>query len=274
MAVKLGKTQTFSREINTELVLNLLRNKPCSGTEIAHELLLSHATASSIIKQLLEINVIKIDETKSICGLGRKRVLYVLNPDYSLILGINISNLHASISLMDFSQKIIATTDLQIEKYSKSTIYDLALVSSKLLIENNKNNVPVKSVVIALPGRVNQKTGELVLSSQFDKELFSESHFIQKTFEKLFKDATVTLENDNNIMTYGEIYNGALKDVTNGVYFNIDYGVGGGIVLNKQIFLGDMGFAGEFGLIKHYDGKVYDHIDEFISLRVLREKAR
>ena len=65
MAVKLGKTQTFSREINTELVLNLLRNKPCSGTEIAHELLLSHATASSIIKQLLEINVIKIDETKS-----------------------------------------------------------------------------------------------------------------------------------------------------------------------------------------------------------------
>ena len=78
MAVKLGKTQTFSREINTELVLNLLRNKPCSGTEIAHELLLSHATASSIIKQLLEINVIKIDETKSICGLGRKRVLYVL----------------------------------------------------------------------------------------------------------------------------------------------------------------------------------------------------
>ena len=150
----------------------------------------------------------------------------------------------------------------------------MALVSSKLLIENNKNNVPVKSVVIALPGRVNQKTGELVLSSQFDKELFSESHFIQKTFEKLFKDATVTLENDNNIMTYGEIYNGALKDVTNGVYFNIDYGVGGGIVLNKQIFLGDMGFAGEFGLIKHYDGKVYDHIDEFISLRILREKAR
>lgn len=272
-SMKLGKTQTFSREINTELVLRLLKQQPCSGTEIATKLSLSHATVSSIIKQLLSMGIIKIEETKSMYGLGRKRVLYVLNPNYGLILGVNISNLHATISLIDFASNVLVRKDVLVDKYNRSAIYELVLESSKLLIDNNAGNIPLKTVVIALPGRVNNKTGELILSSQFDSELFTEQHFIRRAFEKQFASASVLLANDNTIMTYGELYEGDLKNVENGVYFNIDYGVGGGIVINKELYVGDMGYAGEFGLIRYYNGEEYQAIDEFISLRSLIEKS-
>ena len=272
MSIK-GKNQTFSREINVELVLSLLREHPCSGTELASKLSLSNATVSSIIKDLLEQGVIRQNETTSINGIGRKRVNYEINPEYGLILGVNISNMHAMVSLINTKQDIIAVSDVQVKRYDREAMYELVLEASKLLISENKKNIPLRCIVITLPGRVNSKTGELALSIQFDKELFSEHHAIQNLFDKQFPNIPIILANDNNVMSIGELYNGGLKDVDNGIYFNIDFGIGGGLIINNTLFEGDLGYAGEFGLIKYFDGEKYNAIDEFVSLRALSLEA-
>ena len=267
-----GKNQTFSREINNELVLSILRERPCSGTELASKLSLSNATVSSIIKDLLEQGVIRQETTTSINGIGRKRINFEINPDYGLILGVNISNLHAIVSLINTKEEVIAESDLLVKKYNRQAMYELVLEASKLLI-NNKNNIPLKVIVITLPGRVNSKTGDLTLSIQFDQELFTEEHVIQHIFDKQFPGIPVILANDNNVMSIGELNNGDLKNCHNGLYFNIDFGIGGGIILNNSVYEGDVGYAGEFGLIKYFDGNSFAPIDEFVSLRVLAEKA-
>ena len=268
MSVK-GKNQTFSREINVELVLSLLRERPCSGTELASKLSLSNATVSSIIKDLLDQGVIRLHESTSINGIGRKRINYEINPNFGLILGINISNMHALVSLIDAKENVIASGDLQVKKYNREAMYELVLEASKLLISENKTNIKLRCIVITLPGRVNSKTGELVLSIQFEKELFSENHVIQNMFDKQFPGVPVLLANDNNVMSVGELNNGGLKNVGNGMYFNIDYGIGGGLIINNKLFEGDLGYAGEFGLIKYFNGTSYSAIDEFVSLRAL-----
>lgn len=268
-----GKNQTFSRQINTELVLSLLRERPYSGTELADKLSLSNATVSSIIKNLVEIGIIRVNEATSLTGLGRKRINYEINPNYGIILGVNISNFHAIVSLIDAKENLIACGDVQVAKYDRQAMYDLVLESSKLLISENKENIKLRCIVITLPGRVNSKTGELVLSVQFDKELFSESHMIQNLFNKQFPGVPVLLANDNNVMSIGELYNGDLKKVNNGLYFNIDMGIGGGIIIDNKLFEGDFGYAGEFGLIKYYDGQDFKEVDEFVSLRALCLKA-
>lgn len=268
-----GKNQTFSREINNELVLSLLREHPCSGTELASKLSLSNATVSSIIKDLLEQGIIRQNETTSINGIGRRRINFEINPEYGLILGINISNMHALVSLIDTKENVIASGDIQIKKYDRQAMLELVLEASKLLISENKKNTKLRVIVITLPGRVNSRTGELALSIQFDKELFTEEHAIQHLFDKQFPGVPIILANDNNVMSIGELNNGGLKNVNNGLYFNIDYGIGGGIVINHKIFEGDLGYSGEFGLIKYFDGKSYSAIDEFVSLRALCLKA-
>ena len=269
----LGKNQTFSREINNELVLSLLRERPYSGTELADRLSLSNATVSSIIKDLLEQGAIRQETTTSISGIGRKRINFEINPEYGLILGINISNLHASVSLINCKEEIIAESDLLVENYNRQAMYELVLEASKLLLSENKNNTPLKVIVITLPGRVNSKTGDLTLSIQFDQELFTEEHVIQRMFDKQFPDVPVILANDNNVMSLGELHNGGLKNCKNGLYFNIDYGIGGGLIIDNAFYGGDVGYAGEFGLIKYFDGKEFKAIDEFVSIRILLDKA-
>lgn len=268
-----GKNQTFSREINLKLTLKLLRGRSYSGTELASTLSLSHATSSSIIKELEKVGIIRVDTTTSLFGCGRKRVNYELNPEYGLILGINISNLHATISLIDITQKVLATSDLLIDKYNRDAIYELILASSKIVMENNNKNIPLKCIVITLPGMVDKLSDDLVKSKQFDKELFIEKHFIQNSFKKMFNDVPIILENDNNVMTLGEQNNGALQNVKNGVYFNIDYGIGGGFIIDNELYFGDSGFAGEFGLIRYFDGVAFQAIDDIVSLRALKEKT-
>ncbi len=273
MTNTIGKNQTFSRKCNIELVLNMIREKPCSASELASVLSLSNATLSSILKELSDVGVICVNEVTSISGLGRKRVNYEINRDYGLILTINISNFHAQTSLVNMQQEIIASNDMTISQYDTSSFYQLILEAEKILRNNNPKNIPLRHIAITLPGRVNSVTGELLLSCQFDKELFSEKHFIQNSFKKQFGDIPISLANDINAFTVGELRNGQLKGIKNAVFINIDYGIGGGLVIDGKPFYGDLGYAGEFGLIKYYNGKDYESIDEFVSIRALCEKA-
>ncbi len=66
----------------------------------------------------------------------------------------------------------------------------------------------------------------------------------------------VKVVNDGQAAIYGEAIFGAGKDVQNVVGFTIGTGIGGGIVLNKKIFLGAQGIAGHLGfLIIDFMGK-------------------
>ena len=270
---KEGKNQSFPRECNVDLVINCLKESPRSGTEIADILSLSNATVSSIIKDLTERGIIEILNFTSISGLGRKRIVYQINKMHALVLSINISNLHAIISISNLHEEIMNSIDIQVEKYDASTIYQLILEATKLLMNYSPKESPLGYIVISLPGMVNAKTGELVLSKQFDKELFSEKHFIQNVFRKQFPDTPVLLINDINLMTLGEMHQGEFDGVNNAVYISVDYGVGGGLVINSQIFEGDLGYAGEFGLMKYYNGVKEEPIDEAISIRALVDQS-
>ena len=58
------------------------------------------------------------------------------------------------------------------------------------------------------------------------------------------------LENDVNCAALGEKWLGAGKDEENFVCLTIGTGIGGGIILNNDIFRGDTCVAGEFGHIQ------------------------
>lgn len=270
--MKIGKDQTYSRELNSSLVLQMLSEGPYSGTELADELSLSNATISSIIKSLEKLGIIRIKESTSISGYGRKRVLYEINPTYGYILSINISNLHAVIAISDLHHQIIKKNDIPIEKYDAEAIHYI-VDETKILIGEDIQKQTILHIVISVPGRVNLKTGELALSKQFDSELFKEKNYIQNAFLGEFPNVDITLINDINLQAIGEQYSGNLKDVNNACYLSIDYGVGGAIFINSKLFTGDLGYAGEFGLIKYHKDNQYLPIDEFISLRSLCDQA-
>ncbi len=57
----------------------------------------------------------------------------------------------------------------------------------------------------------------------------------------------VVIENDANVAAWGEHKVGAAKGVPSCAVFTLGTGVGGGIVINNELLLGDTGFAAELG---------------------------
>ena len=217
---KIGKDQTYSRELNTISIINVLLDSALCGTDLSERLSLSNATVSSILKELLSLNLIKVSDTSSLYGKGRKRVVYSINDDYGLILCVNISNYHARISLCNLQHVIIKSVDIKIEKYDSSSMYYIILEASKLILSLDKKQ-PILNVVISVPGRVNKQSNELILSTQFEDELVKDN-FISKMFKKQLGDIPVYLINDINLSALGEQLKGHLKNVTNALYLSVD----------------------------------------------------
>lgn len=269
-----GKTQSYSREVNNRLVMEKLKIRPYSQTELAEELLLSNATMSSIAKELLNLGVIKIESSASKKGHGRKQVFYSIDEKYGLILAINISSYQATIALSNVKEEVLTMKKLDIQKYDSSSIYEIILACTQMLMQPDYKELELKTVVISLPGRVNSITGELALSKQFDPELFKEKNFITNVFKKQFPNAEIFTYNDINLSAIAELKFGELINAKNAIFISVDYGIGGSLIINGNLFDGDVGYCGEFGLIKVSQDDKTDFLDEFISFRSLIEQAK
>lgn len=267
---ELGKKQSFAREVNNEIVLKEVKKKPSSGTELASRLKLSNATVSSILSSLLHQGLIKIYSTDSLNGLGRKRVVYSINDKYCLICVVSITSFSISISISDLAGNILKEQTKEIEKYDLKTIYESIIQIKDMITEKELRDIPLKNIIISLPGLINKNTGDLQVSPQFDKNLFNNEHTISTLFRENF-NSEVYLENDSKLMMLGELSNNTFPLNSKGMLIYLDYGIGGALEFDNKIFLGSRGYAGEIGLLKvEYNNQVKT-LDEFVSLRAIQE---
>ncbi len=125
--------------------------------------------------------------------------------------------------------KTIKTSDGEILKAMKSVI-------SKY--EN------IKGIGIAAAGLVNYND-EVVFSPNINE--FRNVNF-KKVFEKYCKN--VKAINDVNAMALCELKYGYGRNYKNFIVLAIGTGVGGAVVINRKLYLGTNGFAGELGHVK------------------------
>ncbi len=254
----IGRNQSYAREINFELVIDLLRKEPRSATQLSDILKLSNATMSSIIKDLLEIGMIDIDSSGSVKGCGRKQVFYTINEKYGLILVVNIANRKADIYLTNVKEESLAFATMPVDKLNDDVVQKIILKANELLF-NCENKAPLKNIIISLTGLINEDNNE--------------KHFVQKAFEKQFHGVPTYVTNDGNLYTYGELAKGAFSSEKNGIFLLIDYGIGGSFVMNHELFKGDHGFSGEMGCLPCEGDGRFDYLEDCVSLRVLLHKA-
>ena len=256
----LGKNQSYCREINFELVIDLLRKEPRSATQLADTLKLSNATMSSIIKDLLDLGMIDVAKSMSVKGSGRKQVFYTLNEKFGLILIINMVHHRADISITNIKEESIISDSMTIDEIDEDSTQKVILKANELLF-NSHSDAQLKNIVISISGLVKDKTEG------------SEKHFVQAAFEKQFHNVPTYLTNDGNLITYGELSKGALANCNNGAVVLLDYGIGGSFVANKELFRGDNGYSGEMGFLLCENNGKLEYLEDVASLRILLDKA-
>jgi len=103
-----------------------------------------------------------------------------------------------------------------------------------------------KAIAISCPGRIDVNRGVMVTAGKFDD--FMNGFELAKVLEDKYH-LPVSVDNDGKCAANAELWKGALKDTNNGVVYVIGTGIGGGIVINHQVYRGSCFSAGEFSQI-------------------------
>lgn len=83
---------------------------------------------------------------------------------------------------------------------------------------------------------------------------------VVKEIQKILPEVHVKMENDASCATLGEMQYGVAKNEQHYIMLTLGTGVGGGIVINRQLFIGGHGNAAEFGHGLSRGGKELEHI--------------
>lgn len=100
-------------------------------------------------------------------------------------------------------------------------------------------------VAMSMPGRIDTAHGIAHTGGAFawmkDEPIASQ---LEDTFGK-----PATIANDGKCAAFAEVRNGALSDVGSGVVLILGTGIGGGVVLGRQVLMGSTGAAGELTFV-------------------------
>jgi len=99
------------------------------------------------------------------------------------------------------------------------------------------------AICIGAPGLSNPETGVIFTSPH----LPGWKDVPLKTIVEEETGIKTLLVNDANAAALGEMYFGAAKGARNFIYITISTGIGGGIVIDGEIYAGSLGTAGEIG---------------------------
>tara|TARA_B100000686_G_scaffold111590_1_gene119023 strand:- start:795 stop:1748 length:954 start_codon:yes stop_codon:yes gene_type:complete len=101
-----------------------------------------------------------------------------------------------------------------------------------------------KCVGISTPS-FNRLTGKMINPPNLPRW----NNFPVVDFFKSSLGLPVVAGNDASLAAWGEYKSGAGQGVQNLVYFTLSTGIGGGLIINEELYEGTMGFSGEIGHI-------------------------
>lgn len=231
------------RAINRSTVLNTIKNHgPLSRTAIAQRTGLSAATITAITGELIQRGLIFEKEEGNSSG-GRRPILLALNPAGGCVIGIKLAEDRLTGALTDLKATVLARTTLPLKHPSlDSVIAGIVELVNRLLLSTQNRPRRFLGVGIGLAGIVDDRRGLLRHSPIFGWKDVPLTDLLTTRI-----GAPIYIDNDVNTLTITELWFGKGKGTDNFLTVTIGRGVGLGIVVNGQVYLGARGGVGELG---------------------------
>ncbi len=159
-------------------------------------------------------------------------------------VGINIGSSNVQIGLVNDGQHLIDEIKYPTEpqRPAGEIIREAAKKTLKLLEDNHIPFDQCIGVGVGVPGTVDRKSGTVIYSNNIRWE----NVLLAKELENIIP-CPVRIANDADCAALGEAIAGAGKDFSDVVMFTLGNGVGGGIILNGNVFEGGMMGGSEVG---------------------------
>ena len=130
-------------------------------------------------------------------------------------------------------------------KVPSDTSGEQAVLSSLALVAERFADRDYAGVAISMPGRIDMEKGIAHTGGAFE---WLKDYPAAERYGAVF-GKPCTIANDGKCAAYAESWRGALADVDSGAVLVLGTGIGGGIVLNREVWMGCSGGAGELSVM-------------------------
>jgi len=163
----------------------------------------------------------------------------------NILCGVDIGGTKLSIALVTADGKIIdKCIDCDHVSKTECGLTDQVKASiNRLLKKNGLQESDLLGIGIGCAGHIRFRDGVIITTSNLKGY---KSYPLRDTIRLSYK-VPVILDNDANAMAFGEFKFGAGRGFNDMVFLTISTGIGAGIIIDKRLYRGMTGTAGEFG---------------------------
>lgn len=251
----MSQEKTASHKImksqNQQKVLHLIFTEgPISRVELAEKSGLTQQTVTNIVNRLLREDVVKQGEPVE-STVGRKRVPLTVNSAKMYAVGIEMSGKFIRGALYNFQYHRLARVERRVGKFEHGE-HALEVICSVIneIIEQVPDPNRLKGIGICVHGLVDSHHGVVLRPPGLGWTPLA----IREPLESKY-GFPVYVENDVNLLALNENMSGCLADSNHNITLMMDWGIGGAIVVDKQLVTGSSFVAGEFGHYKSFSGE-------------------
>jgi len=265
-------TLSMVKERNTTIILDLLMNNKFSRAELSRATGLTRSTVGEIIKEMLDLGVVQEGKTTS-GKIGRPAIKIGIRKDWAYVIGVSVERNGVSARLIDSNKNILKSSEIvKLRTYSslKELQSDIYKVVDETYHFAHTNKIRISAMGIGMPGPFDPLTGSLKSVPSFPVvENFSPKLLLEGKY-----NVSVWVGNDADMGALGEKYFGKGKNLDSFIYVFLDKGIGSGIVINGELYVGISGYAGELGQLTIVKGKREIFLEKLCSVDSIIKKTR
>ncbi|HUA40381.1 MAG TPA: ROK family protein [Streptosporangiaceae bacterium] len=245
-------SRSLSRDLNASLLIELVRRfGPISRAELSRQSQISAPTVSAIVAQMLARGTFSEVAVAPSSG-GRPPVLLQLNPTAGYVVGIKLRSDGLTTVVCDLDAGVVATDEASVALVGDpaAAITAVEEATRRVLQGAGIARTKVLGVGIGLPGVIDSLRG----SCQFSHLLQWHEVELAAPLQRRLR-LPVWVDNDVNTLAIAEKWAGDGIAARNFITLSVGRGLGLGIVIDRAVYRGAVGGAGEFGhLIVDPDG--------------------
>jgi glucokinase-like ROK family protein len=229
-------------------VVDIFRQKgTISRTDISRLTYWSRPKVTSVVNQLIKRRVV-MEAGEGNSDGGRRPRLLKFNNQLGYVLGVDLGATSMDLALADLNAQVLQRDQGPADVRQEPSLV-LDEIKRRLLILIHQQKLQPEQILgigIGVPGPVDFTRGVLVAPPLMPSW---ENFRIREYFYRAFPNATVSVDNDVNMMALGELRAGAGKGIENFIFVKIGTGIGAGIVCHGWVHRGSTGSAGDIGHI-------------------------
>jgi N-acetylglucosamine repressor len=235
-------TRSTSREINRQILLNLVReHQPISRADLARRMNIGRGRVTALVNELLEEGAVYEGATVDTARGRKPQMLHIRTRD-RLVVAADVRFSRTYLMLSDFGGTQIALETFPTKVDPAELVAELASRIERMLRTYGSEG-SCEGIGLVVPGMVDQRTGRVLASPQLGWHDVDIRDSLSAA-----TGMTVQVENAPIACALAQMWLGQRgADMGDFVYVTVGDGVGAGVVVNGQVMRGASHTAGEFG---------------------------